>query len=63
MKPGIKTTEFWLTLVATALSFVVSQGIVTEDQVATVLGYAGIILAPLGYTLGRSAVKVKTNDS
>lgn len=57
MKTGYKTTEFWLTAIATTLAFLASQGVLSEDQIAVVLGAAGTILAPLGYTIGRSVAK------
>lgn len=63
MKPGYKTTEFWLTLVATALSFLLAQGVITEDQIAVVTGYIGLVLPSVGYSVSRSVAKVGKNGS
>lgn len=34
MKPGYKTTEFWMTLVVQVLAILVTLGVVTPDQQA-----------------------------
>lgn len=62
-KPGVKTTEFWLTAGGTALAFLVSSGILGVDDVTTVIdnvvGYVSLVLLPLGYTFSRTSVKTK----
>lgn len=58
MKPGYKTTEFWLSLIATVLGFVMASGLVIEgSQVAQYIGGAMAILAQLGYTGSRTIQK------
>jgi hypothetical protein len=65
VKPGYKTTEFWLTLIATAAGFVLASGMmetVPEDAVAPrILGIVVSVLATLGYTITRASVKKSTN--
>ena len=58
MKPGIKTTEFILTLLAILIAAVLGSGLLEDTHVATkIVSIAGAILAALGYTAGRSSVK------
>lgn len=61
-KPGYKTTEFWLTLVATLISFLVASGVLdpgsTALQIAT--GISGF-LATLGYQGCRALTKSSEN--
>ena len=58
-KPGYKTTEFWLSLIATILGFVMASGLVIEgSQVAQYIGGAMAILAQLGYTGARTVQKI-----
>lgn len=55
-KTGIKTTEFWLMLLATVLPAVI--GLFAVESVVYKIIAAGIaVLAALGYTAGRSLVK------
>jgi hypothetical protein len=57
-KPGYKTSEFWLTLVATILGFVFASGAVPDAGIyGQVLGFAATILSSLGYTVSRTMVK------
>lgn len=60
MKPGIKSTEFWLTLLAMvlALALFVAESTASEGS-AVVKGLAMAVagLAQLGYTFGRSKAK------
>ena len=56
MKPGIKTTEFWLSLLAQILGVIIvflSEG----SMAATIIGGAITLLANLGYTVPRAAAK------
>ncbi len=62
MKPGYKTTEFWLTLVAMIVGAVMASGIL--EQTATnldnqVVGLIAMVLGGLGYTISRGFVKGK----
>jgi hypothetical protein len=57
-KPGYKTTEFWLSLLATLIGAFVAAGIVGPDHIAMrISGLALSILATLGYGAGRAALK------
>lgn len=56
-KAGIKTTEFWVALVAAIGSFVVAQGFVTDDQISTVASVLGPVVASFGYSLSRGIAK------
>ena len=69
MKPGYKTTEFWLTVIAQILAVAVLFGVVTAEQVDTLNGaiesavkaFIGLWLAvaPLvEYIRSRAALKV-----
>jgi hypothetical protein len=58
MKPGWKTSEFWLTVTAQALGAVTASGALPGSGLATTLvGLATTVLAQLGYTASRAAVK------
>lgn len=58
MKPGIKTTEFWLTLVVNILGACMVSGIIPETHwTFKLVGAVLAGLATLGYTYGRSVVK------
>lgn len=64
-KPGYKTTEFWLSLVATLIGFLMASGVmdqVPEDSLwSKIVGGIVAALAALGYNASRS--KVKQADS
>lgn len=60
MKPGIKSTEFWLTLLAMllALALFIAEALADEGSaVVKALAMAVAGLAQLGYTFGRSKTK------
>lgn len=58
IKPGYKTTEFWLSTVATIIGLVLASGSVPEAGiVGQVLGGVAGILAQLGYTSSRTKAK------
>lgn len=58
MKPGYKTTEFWLIVAVMTLCTLVSSGILgSGGMVETVVGIAGQILSGLGYGQFRATVK------
>ena len=58
-KPGYKTTEFWLTFAAMLLSMLFAAGIFGEQSaVYKVLEVGAAVLAGLGYTVTRGAVKM-----
>jgi hypothetical protein len=58
VKPGYKTTEFWLSLAACVLGAFVTSGVLPDENVS--MKIAGICLAgltTLGYTISRFVVK------
>lgn len=57
MKPGYKTTEFWLSLAALLVGAVFASGILDEtatDLDNRLFGLAASLLAALGYTVARA---------
>ncbi len=63
LKPGLKTTEFWVSLGVGALNSVAAVALllthrISSDQASTMLTGGGALAAV--YTLGRSWVKAKT---
>jgi hypothetical protein len=56
MKPGYKTTEFWLTLLAVVLAAVLPF-VGDYPPVAQVIGVGLSVLAALGYTSARTTTK------
>ena len=59
MKPGFKTTEFWLTLV-TLLGLMSLAGYGMSQQgadTAAIIGALGAALSTIGYSLARAKVK------
>ena len=63
-KPGYKTTEFWLSLLATLLGFLLASGVMDsvpeESWIAKLVGGVVAVLATLGYSASRA--KVKSGD-
>lgn len=60
MKPGYKTTEFWLSLVATLVGVLWASGAVSEGSMADkIIGLAAMALSQLGYTVSRGLAKGK----
>jgi hypothetical protein len=58
MKPGWKTTEFWLSLIATVCGILMASGaIVPGSQIAQIIGGVMSVLAVLGYQAGRTSAK------
>lgn len=58
MKPGYKTTEFWLSIAAFVLGAVMSSGAITEGSAAErAVGGVIAILATMGYTASRTTTK------
>jgi len=61
MKPGYKTTEFWITLLSVVYSSIVSSGYVPQNYV-TVISAIGGIVAALGYTWARTFIKTNAHE-
>ena len=60
MKPGYKSTEFWLSSMAMLIGALCASGIFPmESSVGQMLGMAMSGLAALGYGASRTAVKKK----
>jgi hypothetical protein len=57
MKPGYKTTEFWLAVVANTVGALLTSGITTNDTILKILGLVAMVLSSLGYTVTRSMAK------
>lgn len=58
IKPGYKTTEFWLSLLALVLGAVAAAGVLPDGGLATqVIGGILAILSQLGYTASRAKLK------
>lgn len=59
VKPGWQTTEFWLSVAAKLLGILYASGAIGDGTVAArIAGLATTVLAALGYTVARAAVKV-----
>lgn len=57
-KSGYRTTEFWLSAVATLLGVILASGAVLEGGVvAQIVGGLLSVLSSLGYTAARAKVK------
>jgi hypothetical protein len=57
-KPGYKTTEFWLALVATIVSLLLAAGVLPDTHWAMkVAGIVSAALASMGYSAGRGNTK------
>lgn len=60
MKPGYKTTEFWLALLAMVVGALMASGVTSDGGgVDKVLGMAATVLGQLGYTVPRTMAKAK----
>lgn len=58
VKPGYKTTEFWLSLIATLTGAALASGIVPDTGLAgKVIGLIVSALGALGYTVARTKAK------
>lgn len=54
-KPGIKTTEFWLTLAAA--TFLGLTAVYTDEKWAQLAGVIGTALVAMGYGITRAKAK------
>lgn len=60
MRRGYQTTEFWLTVAASAVGFAMASGyFAPESATAQVFGFIGMVLSSLGYSYSRGLVKSK----
>lgn len=56
-KPGWRTSEFWLSIAAIALSSLFASGAMTNTTALAIAGIAATVLTALGYKVSRTAVK------
>ena len=58
MKPGWKTTEFWLSVMALLVGALIASGAFADGgTLAQVLAFAASALTALGYTVARGLAK------
>ncbi len=58
MKPGYKTSEFWLNLLVFLLGAALASGLLADGgHVAKTIGGALSLLSAIGYTAARTGVK------
>jgi len=61
IKPGYKTTEFWLTSAAIVLGLLLASGaldaVASDSWITKLVGGAVAALNALGYTVSRASVK------
>lgn len=59
-KPGYKTTEFWMTLVATLIGMLYASGVVAPEGTSAlekVVAFVAALLVATGYTVSRGVAK------
>lgn len=57
MKPGWKTSEFWLSTAAKLLTVLFASGALTNNVALQIAGIAASVLTALGYTVARTMLK------
>jgi len=64
MKPGHKTTEFWVTIFIQVVGLVAALGYLTPEQSSTIVeaitqlgGIVAMVAAQFGYSLSRGTAK------
>ena len=58
MKPGYKTSEFWLNFLVVIIGVLMASGLIADGgTVASIIGGGLSLLGSLGYTAGRVGVK------
>ena len=58
--PGIKTSEFWVTLVATLFNMLLVMGVIPHaPEVSSAVEAVCVMLSAFGYTAFRAFVKTK----
>lgn len=62
-RPGYKTTEFWLKLIAMVLTACYASGLIpTQGKVAAIVAIVATMLGALGYTVARTMAKAPAAD-
>lgn len=63
LKPGYKTTEFWLAVAAAVVGLLLESGIINGTAfLSEGLGLLAAALASLGYSYSRGKAKEKLSD-
>jgi len=66
-KPGYKTTEFWLSTVATIVGIVMMSGaldtVPADSWISKVVGGIVAVLAALGYSAARAKTKAAETET
>lgn len=57
VKPGIKTTEFWISIAAAVVAPVMAAGLIDEQTIATIVGVVSPIVSAFGYSISRGMAK------
>jgi len=58
MKPGVRTSEFWLSMIAVIVGSVIASGVLPETHwIAKIAGVVSAVLASLGYSISRGIAK------
>ena len=60
VKPGIKTTELGITILASIMATLISNGVLSEEPFNQIIGVMGVILPAFGYTISRGIAKKGT---
>ena len=67
VKPGWKTTEFWLSIVTAVLGIVVMLGYITPEQsttlgtaISSIVGGVMTVISTIGYALSRAKTKSRS---
>ncbi|HEY5933413.1 MAG TPA: hypothetical protein VIU61_02185 [Kofleriaceae bacterium] len=56
-KPGAKTSEFWLSLLAVGIGAATAGGLFGDGTALKIAGVASAMLGSLGYTWSRTTLK------
>lgn len=62
-KPGIKTTEFWISILAVIYGTAITTGMIPHsDEISTAVNGIGTLLVAIGYTWARAFIKGKRQE-
>ena len=57
IKPGVKTSEFGLTIVATIIASLIASGVIDQEPFDKIITVLATILPVFGYTISRGIAK------
>jgi len=72
VKKGVSTSEFWLSLIAMILGFLLASGLIGDESASgKIIAFAASAMTALGYSISRGMVKkaeaftgaIKTSDT